>query len=99
MFHDSSLKAAPLFEQAIKLDSKLCSGLCRAVQGESWAYHSFDQYRRGGRKRVATLMRRKIAAGSSGRASCTRFLSYYYGDRDYQRALAEFEMAQARVAE
>src|SRR5438477_4537702 len=42
MFHDSSLKAEPLFEQAIKLDPNFALAFAGLSMVESWAYHSFD---------------------------------------------------------
>ena len=60
---------------------------------ESWAYHTFDP----------TLARRERARLTADQAlhlqpdlpegHLALGFSYYYGDRDYERALAEFEIA------
>src|SRR5437879_5567409 len=42
MFHDTSLKAEPLFEQAIKLDPNFALAFASLSMMESWVYHSFD---------------------------------------------------------
>src|SRR6478752_2399755 len=42
MFHDTSLKAEPLLEQAIKLDPNFALAFASLSRVESWAYHSFD---------------------------------------------------------
>src|SRR5947208_2707855 len=93
MFHDTSLKAEPLFEQAIKLDPNFAAAFACLSMAESWMYHSFEP----------TLARREKArlnADESLRLQpnlpeghLALGFSYYYGDRDYQRALTEFEIA------
>ena len=42
MFHDMSLKAVPLFEQAIKLDPTFALAFADLSTVESWIYHSID---------------------------------------------------------
>src|SRR5713101_5702475 len=42
MFRDTSLKAEPLFEQAIKLDPNFALAFAGLSMVESWAYHSFE---------------------------------------------------------
>src|SRR6266550_871516 len=93
MFHDSSLKAAPLFEQAIKLDPNFALAFAGLSMVESWAYHSFDPVpvRREKARRNADEALRLQPDLPEGHLALG--FSYYYGDRDYQRALAEFEMA------
>src|SRR5207249_853117 len=93
MFHDSSLKAEPLFEQAIKLDPNFALAFAGLSMVESWAYHSFDP----------TPARREKARLNADEAlrlqpdlpegHLALGFSYYYGDRDYERALAEFDIA------
>src|SRR6266404_263246 len=42
MFRDTSLKAAPLFEQAIKVDPNFSLAYAGLSMLESWVYHSFE---------------------------------------------------------
>jgi TolB-like protein/Flp pilus assembly protein TadD len=93
MFRDTSLKAEQLFEQATKLDPNFAAAFAGLSTVESWAYHTFDP----------TPPRRekaRVAAGEALRlqpdlaeAHLALGFSYYYGDRDYERARAEFEIA------
>jgi tetratricopeptide (TPR) repeat protein len=99
MFRDTSLKAEPLFEQAIKLDPNFALAFAGLSMVESWAYHSADP----------TPARREKARLNADEAlrlqpdlpegHLALGFSYYYGDRDYERALAEFEIAKTRPAE
>jgi serine/threonine-protein kinase len=87
------LKAAPLFEQAIKLDPNFALAYAGLSMVESWAYHSFDPVparREKARRNAVEALRLQPDLPE---AHLALGFSYYYGDRDYQRALAEFEMA------
>src|SRR5438128_2804242 len=93
MFSDDSRKAKQLLEQAIKLDPNFAAAFACLSTVESWAYHTFDP----------TPARRERARLSADQAlrlqpdlpegHLALGFSYYYGDRDYDRALAEFEIA------
>src|SRR5256885_221707 len=93
MFSDTSSKAEPLFEQAIKLDPNFALAFAGLSTVESWLYHMSDPVparREKARLNADEALRLQpdlpeghLALGSS----------YYYGDRDYERALAEFEIA------
>jgi len=93
MFTENSLKAEQLYEQAIKLDPNFATAHTCLGMVESWAYHTFDP----------TPARRDKARASANEAlrlqpdlpegHLALGFVYYYGDRDYQRALAEFEIA------
>jgi TolB-like protein/Flp pilus assembly protein TadD len=93
MAHGTSSKAVPLFEQAIKLDPNFALAYAGLSIAESWIYHSTDP----------TASRREKARFNADEAlrlqpdlpegHLALGFSYYYGDRDYQRALAEFEIA------
>src|SRR2546428_11533392 len=93
MFRDTTLKAEPLFEQAIKLDPTFAAAFAGLSMVESWMYHSFDPL-------PARREKARTAANEALRlqpdlpeAHLALGFSYYYGDRDYERALAEFEIA------
>src|SRR6266436_110839 len=93
MFRDTSSKAVPLFEQAIKLDPNFALAFAGLSMVESWLYHSFDPV-------PARREKARLNADESLRlqpdlpeAHLALGSSYYYGDRDYERALAEFDIA------
>jgi TolB-like protein/Flp pilus assembly protein TadD len=93
MSPDKYLKAVPLFEQAIKLDPTFAPAFAGLSLVESRIYHSFDPT--DGRRKKARLnadealrLQPDLPEGHLALG-----FSYYYGDRDYERALAEFEIA------
>jgi serine/threonine-protein kinase len=90
---DDSLKAEELFEQAIKLDPKFAAAFAGLSMAESWLYHFWDRV-------PARREKARLNADESLRLEpnlpeghLALGFSYYYGDRDYERALAEFEIA------
>jgi len=93
MFHDTSLKAEPLFEQAIKLDPNFALAFASLSMMESWVYHSSDPVpaRREKARLNADEALRLQPDLPEGHLALG--FSYYYGDRDYERALDEFEIA------
>ena len=92
-FRDTSLKAEELFEQAIKLDPKFAAAFAGLSMVQSWMYHESEP----------TPARREKARLNANEAlrlqpdlpegHIALGYSYYYGDRDYGRALTEFEIA------
>jgi TolB-like protein/Flp pilus assembly protein TadD len=90
---ETSLKAEKLFEQAIKLDPKFAAAFAGLSMVQSWMYHESEP----------TPARREKARLNANEAlrlqpdlpegHLALGYSYYYGDRDYERALAEFEIA------
>ncbi len=92
-FRDDSLKAEELFEQAIKLDPKFAAAFAGLSMVESWIYHSFEPTppRREKARFNADESLRLEPNLPEGHLALG--FSYYYGDRDYERALAEFEIA------
>ena len=92
-FRDTSLKAEKLFEEAIRLDPKFAAAFAGLSIVQSWLYHESDP----------TVARREQARLNANEAlrlqpnlpegHLALGFSYYYGDRDYERALAEFEIA------
>src|SRR6266487_2136907 len=93
MFHDTSLKAEPLFEQAIKLDPNFAGAFAGLSMVESWLYHSSDPV--PARREKARLNADEALRLQSDlpEGHLALGFSYYYGDRDYERAFAEFEIA------
>jgi TolB-like protein/Tfp pilus assembly protein PilF len=93
MFRDTSLKAEPLFEQAIKLDPNFALAYAGLSMVESWMYHSFDPVpvRRERARLNANEALRLQPDLPEGHLALG--FSYYYGDRDYEHALAEFDVA------
>jgi TolB-like protein/Flp pilus assembly protein TadD len=93
MFRDDSRKAEQLYEQAIKLDPNFAAAFACLSMVESWAYHTFDPTpARRERARVTADQALRLQPDLPEGHLALGF-SYYYGDRDYERALAEFEIA------
>jgi tetratricopeptide (TPR) repeat protein len=92
-FRDISLKAEELFEQAIKLDPKFAAAFAGLSKVQSWLYHESEPTpaRRERARRNAEEALRLQPNLPEGHLALG--FSYYYGDRDYERALAEFEIA------
>ncbi|HEY2627429.1 MAG TPA: tetratricopeptide repeat protein, partial [Candidatus Udaeobacter sp.] len=94
LFHDdSSLKAEPLFEQAIKLDPNFALAFAGLSRVESWLYHSSDPIPARREKARFNADEALRLQPSLPEGHLALGFSYYYGDRDYDRALAEFEIA------
>jgi TolB-like protein/Flp pilus assembly protein TadD len=93
VFHNMSSKAVPLFEQAIKLDPNFALAFAGLSMAESWLYHSSDPVpaRREKARLHADEALRLQPDLPEGHLALG--FSYYYGDRDYERALTEFEIA------
>ena len=92
-FRDTSLKAEELFEQAIKLDPNFALAFAGLSMVQSWLYHEAEPTpaRREKARLNANEALRLQPDLPEGHLALGFF--YYYGDRDYQRALAEFEIA------
>src|SRR5438132_10665707 len=93
MFREASFKAEQLFEQSIKLDPNFAAAFAGLSKVESWIYHSFEPTpaRREKARFNADLALRLQPDLAEGHLALG--FSYYYGDRDYERALTEFEIA------
>ncbi len=90
---ETSLKAQELYEQTIKLDPNSALAFAGLSTVESWMYHSYEPTaaRRENARRNANEALRLQPDLPEGHLALG--YSYYYGDRDYQRALTEFEIA------
>jgi TolB-like protein/Flp pilus assembly protein TadD len=93
MFRDTPLKAEPLFEQAIKLDPNFALAFAGLSMTESWLYHSFDPVPARRKKARLNADEALRLQPDLPEGHLALGFSYYYGDRDYERALAEFEIA------
>jgi TolB-like protein/Flp pilus assembly protein TadD len=93
MFHDTSLKAEPLFEQAIKLDPNFAAAFAGLSMVESWVYHNSDPLPSRREKARLNAEQALRLQPDLPEGHLALGFSYYYGDRDYERALAEFEIA------
>src|SRR5437867_1640144 len=92
-FRDTSLKAEELFEQAIKLDRNFAAAYAGLSMVESWLYHESEPipaHREKARLNAEESLRLQPNLPEGHLALG---FSYYYGDRDYERALTEFEIA------
>src|SRR5712664_3921868 len=93
MLRNDSRKAEQLYEQAIKLDPNFAAAFACLSMVESWIYHSYDPipvHREKARFAADEALRLQPDLPEGHLALG---FSYYYGDRDYDRALAEFEIA------
>ena len=86
-------RAEQLYEQATQLDPSFALAFAQLSQLHSWIYYSLDPT-------PARLAKARAAAGEAMRlqpnlaeSHLALGYTYYYGERDYERALAEFEIA------
>src|SRR6188472_2283023 len=93
MFNDTSLKAEPLFEQAIKLDPNFALAFAGLSMVQSWVYHNSDPVPSRREKARVNADEALRLQPDLPEAHLALGFCYYYGDRDYERALAEFDIA------
>lgn len=93
-FRDSTLKSEQLYEQAIKLDPNFAAAYAGLSLVESWMYHSFDPVPARREKARAAADQALRLQPDLPNAHVALGFCYYYGDRDYERALSEFAIAQ-----
>src|SRR6266581_7520036 len=93
LFHKTSSRAVPLFEQAIKLDPNFALAFAGLSMAESWIYHSSDPV--PARREKARLHEDEALRLQPDlpEGHLALGFSYYYGDRDYERALTEFDIS------
>jgi TolB-like protein/Flp pilus assembly protein TadD len=90
---ETSLKAEDLYQQAVKLDPNFALAFAGLSIIESWMYHAYEPT--ADRREKARLHANESLRLQPDLPEGHLALGYsnYYGDRDYQRALAEFEIA------
>jgi TolB-like protein/Flp pilus assembly protein TadD len=92
-FRDTSLKAEQLFEQAIRLDPKFAAAYAGLSMVQSWIFHEWEPTRARREKARLNADESLRLQPNLPEGHLALGFSYYYGDRDYERALAEFELA------
>jgi TolB-like protein/Flp pilus assembly protein TadD len=92
-FRETSLKAEELFEQAIKLDPKFAAAYAGLSMVESWLYHESEPTPARREKARLNAEESLRLQPNLPEGHLALGFSYYYGDRDYERALVEFEIA------
>ncbi len=87
-------QSVQLYERAIALDPQFALALARLSHVESWIYHTYEAS--GTRRtRPRQLAEKSLALQPDlPEAHLALGYCYYYGDLDYDRALAEFKIAQ-----
>jgi TolB-like protein/Flp pilus assembly protein TadD len=90
---ESSAKAEGFFEEAIKRDRTFAAAFAGLSLVESSMYHSLDPTPVHRDKARAAAHEALRLQPDLPEAHLALGFSYYYGDRDYNRALAEFEVA------
>jgi len=87
-------QAAQLYERALQLDPQFARAAANFSTLESWRYHTFDptEARRESARRLAE--RALALQPDSPEAHFARAYFLYYGERDFNGALAEFAVAQ-----
>jgi TolB-like protein len=90
---ETSLKAEELFERAIKLDPNFALAFAGLSEVESWIYHSYEPSSKRREKARLNANQSLRLQPDLPEGHLALGFSYYYGDRDYERALAEFEIA------
>jgi TolB-like protein/Flp pilus assembly protein TadD len=87
-------QAQQLFERALQLDPNFALAAASLSRIHSWMYRTFDPLP-DRREKARTLAERSLALQpdlAEGHLALGFF--FYYGDRDYDRALSEFGIAQ-----
>ena len=88
------LQAEQLYERALQLDPNFAVAAARLGYLHSWMYQTHDKTP-ARRQRARDLAQRALALQPDlPEAHLALGYSYYYGDRDYNRALEEFAIAQ-----
>ena len=90
--------AVTLFERAVELDPDFLEAWAELSRQHSSAYHGFDRTESRLARAKAALDGAERVAPDAVKTRWARGYYYYYGFRDYDRALADFEAAAQNVA-
>jgi TolB-like protein/Flp pilus assembly protein TadD len=90
---DTLQRAELLYEKATQLDPSFALAFARLAHVESWIYYLFDpRPERLTKARNAATEAMRLQPGAPESHLAAGYVAYY-GDRDYARALSEFEIA------
>ena len=90
---DTLRRAEQLYEKATQLDPSFALAFARLAHIESWIYYLFDPTpERLTKARRAATEAMRLQPGAPESHLAAGYVAYY-GDRDYPRALGEFEIA------
>ena len=87
------VKGRGAFERAIKLDPNFALAFAGLSEVQSWIYHSYEPTPARREKARLNANESLQLQPDLPEAHLALGYSYYYGDRDYERALTEFEIA------
>ena len=87
-------QAEPLFDRALQLDPNFALAAASYSRLESWIHHSFDPTAERRDKARALAQRALQLQPDLAEAHLALGFSFYYGERNYDPALAEFAIAQ-----
>lgn len=91
---DKLRQAEQLYERALELDPKFALAAAQLSRLESWIYRTNDPAP-ARREKARSLAERAIQLQPDcAEGHLALGFSYYYGDRDYEKALKEFAIAQ-----
>jgi TolB-like protein/Tfp pilus assembly protein PilF len=87
-------QAEQLYERALQLDPNFALACASYSRLESWIYHTYEPTAERREKSRALAERALQLQPDLPESHLALGFSFYYGDRDYVRALAEFALAQ-----
>jgi serine/threonine-protein kinase len=92
-FRENSLRAEELYQRAIQLDPNFALAFANLSMTESWIFHSFDPTSGRRDKARAAVDEALRLQPDLPEAHLALGNYFYYGELDYPRALAEFDIA------
>ena len=91
---DQLKKAEKLYDRALQLDPNFALAAAEFSRLESWLYHTYDPLT-ARKEKARSLAERALALQSDlPEGHLALGFSYYYGDRNYERAMQEFQEAE-----